>query len=335
MLVEGRVFRDGGGVQPRLVGEGRGADIGGVPVGRAVQALVEGAREGGKAAQPLGRDAGLVAELERQRRDQADEIGVAAALAQAVQRALDLPGAGADGGEAVGDGVLGVVVGVDAELLGRHDRGNLLGDRLHLVRQRAAIGVAEDNPAGAGGKRRLEAGQRIVGIGLEAVEEMLGVEHQLAGMLSGLAQRVLDHAQVLVELDTQGTDHLPCRGLRNERDDVGAAAEERCQHRVVGGASSGPTRHAEGAELGATKGLGALEEGIVSGIGAGPAALDIVDAQPVELTRDPQLVGDGEVDALCLGAVTQRGVVEPDTLARHDLRRHSVLPSGRSSKTTL
>ena len=43
------------------------------------------------------------------------EIGVAAALAETIQRALHLPHAGADGGERIGDRVAGVVVGMDAE----------------------------------------------------------------------------------------------------------------------------------------------------------------------------------------------------------------------------
>ena len=70
-------------------------------------------------AQRLGVDAGLEAlgevRLQRQRRDERDEIGVAAALAEAVQRALHLPRAGADRGERIGDRVAGVVMGVDAE----------------------------------------------------------------------------------------------------------------------------------------------------------------------------------------------------------------------------
>ena len=52
--------------------------------------------------------------LEKQCRDERDEIGVAAALAQAVERALHLARAGVDGGEGIGHRVAGVVVGMDA-----------------------------------------------------------------------------------------------------------------------------------------------------------------------------------------------------------------------------
>ena len=105
----------------------------------------------GELAQRFRRDAGLEAlgefGLQRQRRDQRHEIGVAAALAEAVQRALHLPRAGADGGERIGDRVVGVVVGVDAELFAGNDARDLADDALDLVRQRAAVGVAQAPPS--------------------------------------------------------------------------------------------------------------------------------------------------------------------------------------------
>ena len=51
------------------------------------------------------------------------------------------------------------------------------------------------------------------------------------------------------------------------------------------------------------------EEAVVGRVGARPAALDIVDAQQVELARNRHLVGDGKVDALGLGAIA-KGRVE-------------------------
>ena len=54
------------------------------------------------------------------------------------------------------------------------------------------------------------------------------------------------------------------------------------------------------------------EELVVLRVGAGPAGLDEVDAEPVELLGDAQLVVDGERDALELAAVAQRRVVDLD-----------------------
>ena len=62
-------------------------------------------------------------------------------------------------------------------------------------------------------------------------------------------------------------------------------------HRVLG--------EARGAERGQPRVLqldvlGALEKLLVLGIGVGPAALNIVDTQLVQLLRDDQFVVDGE-----------------------------------------
>ena len=60
---------------------------------------------------------------------------------------------------------------------------------------------------------------------------------------------------------------------------------------------------------------GAAEELGVLGVGARPAALDEAHAEAVELPRDRQLVGDGEVEPLLLRAVAQRRVVDVEQVA--------------------
>jgi hypothetical protein len=64
------------------------------------------------------------------------------------------------------------------------------------------------------------------------------------------------------------------------------------------------------------------EEAVVGRIGARPAALDVVDAQQVELARNRRLVGDGEIDALGLGAVSQGGVEEIEAVGRSSWSAH-------------
>ena len=61
------------------------------------------------------------------------------------------------------------------------------------------------------------------------------------------------------------------------------------------------------------------EELDVLRVGAGPAALDVVDAEEVELLGDAQLVVDGRGDALDLETVSQCGVEDFD-------RAHELLP---------
>ena len=68
--------------------------------------------------EPLGLDAGrqaVVVEPGLQGHDDLFERGVAGAFADAVDRALDLPGAGLAAGQAVGDGQAQVVVAVGAD----------------------------------------------------------------------------------------------------------------------------------------------------------------------------------------------------------------------------
>ena len=63
--------------------------------------------------------------------------------------------------------------------------------------------------------------------------------------------------------------------------------------------------------------LGGKEFG-VGRVGAGIAALDIIDAEFVEHPGDPLLVVQREIDAVGLRAVAQRGVEEIKAFAAHD-----------------
>ena len=67
------------------------------------------------AVTPISKRVGKLV-LQPQRRDQRTQIGVAAALAEPVQRALDLPRARTHRGQRIGHRLLGVVMGVDADM---------------------------------------------------------------------------------------------------------------------------------------------------------------------------------------------------------------------------
>ena len=140
------------------------ADIGRMAVRRAVEHVVERPRHlhqgrhlvrGHADLEGVGKFA-----LQPQRRDQRTQIGVAAAFAEPVQRALDLPRAGAHRGQRIGHRLLGVVMGVNADVIAGNMLHHLGDDGLDLVRHGAAIGVAQHHPARAGIVGRLGAGQR-------------------------------------------------------------------------------------------------------------------------------------------------------------------------------
>jgi hypothetical protein len=118
--------------------------------------------------------------LQPQRRDQRAEVRIATALAKPVQRALDLPGACANGGERIRNCLFSVVMSVDADVIAGdmlHDLGN---DSFDLIRHGAAIGIAQHHPTRAGIVSRPSASQREFRIFLVAVEKVLAIEHDLA-----------------------------------------------------------------------------------------------------------------------------------------------------------
>ncbi len=288
----------------------------------------------GDLAQSLRRHAGLETlrklRLQSQGGDETDKIGVAAALAKTIQRALHLPHAGADGGERIGDRVAGVVVGMDAETCARNDARDLADDAFDLIGQRSAVGVAEHRPARAGVDRGARAGERIFRIGLVAVEEMLAIDHRLAARADRRLHAVGDGLEVLVERAAQRDMDVIVPRLGDIDDRVGVGGEKTSKAWIIGGRAAGPLGHAEGAEAGAVGGL-LFEEFGVERIRARIAALDIVDAEPVEHRRDAALVVEREVDAGGERAVAHRRVEQIEAFFGH--RDHC--SSGRRGAASL
>jgi hypothetical protein len=56
----------------------------------------------------------------------------------------------------------------------------------------------------------------------------------------------------------------------------------------------------------------ALEELLVFGVAAGPAALNIIDTQLIEFLGNDELVVHGERDGLALSAIAESGVEGKD-----------------------
>ena len=301
-----------------LGGKGALADIRRVAIGAAVEPLVQRVRDVRELLQRGVADADVegVGEfgLQLERRDDRHQIGVAAALAEPVERALDLPRAGAHGGKGIGHRLLGVVVGVDADVVAGDRLAHRGDDGFDLVRQRAAIGVAQHDPTRARIIGGLGAGQRIFRIGLVAVEEMLAIEQHLAALGFGGLHAVADRGEVFLLRRLQRDAHVVVPGLGDEADGVGLGLEQRGQARIVRGRAARPARHAEGGEVSPQFAVRAEQFG-VGRIGAGIAAFDIVDAEFVEHAGDRKLVGQREVDAIGLRAVAQRSVEQIEAFA--------------------
>ncbi len=314
VLVGVRATRDGRGVQPRLVGERRRAHVGLGVVGRQVHQLGDVVADLGEPFHPsLGQ--GADAQLQRQVGDAHHQVGVAGALAVAVDGALQLRRAAEHRGDRVGDRAARVVLGVDADLHTREVGYDVGHDGLHLVGQRAAVGVAQHEHARAAHRGRLEHAQRELGVGLVAVEEVLGVEeHRQPGALQE-ADRIGHHRHAFVEAGAKCLGHVEVPRLADDAGGGHAGLDQGAQAVVHVDLALGPPGGAEGHERGRVElelGRGAPEERRVLGVGPGVPALDPLHAEVVELLGHPQLVVHGERDALELAAVAQRGVEDLD-----------------------
>ncbi len=203
-------------------------------------------------------------------------------------------------------------MGVHADLVGAELGDDARDDGFEIIHEGAAVGVAEGEVA----RSTLDCGgeglEGVVGVGLVAVEKVLGVVNHLAALGGDVADGVLDHGEVFLERGAQDLGDVEGPGLAHEGEHGRLGLEQGLELRVLGGGDAGAAGGAEGGEFGVLElqlfGLG--EEGDVAGVGAGEAALDVVHPEGVELLRDEQFVGHGEADALPLGAIAEGGVVD-------------------------
>ena len=277
-----------------------------------VRQLPDEVRQLAQVAQ-LRRADDLVAHLQLQVGDDRAQVGVAAAFADAVDGALHLRRAVLHGDQTVGDAELRIVVAVDAD---RHldglahgiDRG---GD---LVRQPAAVGLAETHDVGAGVRRDTATLDRELRVVAEAVEEVLGVEDDRVDVPLQEDDAVVDHLEVLRLRDAQILAHVQLPGLAEDGHDRRLRLQELADVGVVAGARADAACRAEGSDARVlqAQALGFLEERFVARIRSGPTAFDVGDTEVVEAFGDAQLVLDGEGDVLRLAAVAQRRVVDVD-----------------------
>ena len=246
--------------------------------------------------------------------DDRAEVGVAAPLAVTVDGSLDLAGTEADRLQGVGHGQLGVVMGVDADGRAGQPVEHRLDRHGYIGGQGAAVGVAEDQPGGPGLMGGPEGLQGVLRVVLVAVEEVLGVEDDLIDALLQVADAVGDQFEISLQGNAQGRGGVQVPGLAEDGYDRGLGGEQGGQVGVLLRGGLGQVGGAEGRQLGVFKGvaLDDVEEFLVGGVGAGPARLDVVDAQSVEPVRDADLVLGCQVQFLCLCSVPKRGVVYGD-----------------------
>ena len=239
------------------------------------------------------------------------QAGVARPLADAVDGALDLGGAGLHAGQGVGDGHAQVVVAVNGDV---HvlDAGHMrpqVGDQLrHLHGRGVAHGVGDVQGGGAGGhgvgvalgqERPLGTGG-VLGGELNVIAQGLCIGHHLADALEHLLR---GHLQLVLHVDFAGGQKHVDAGVPGSL------------HRVPGGVdvalgTAGQRGHGAVGH-GPGNGLDAL---VVHGGGNGEARLDDVHAQLFQLLCHFDLLREIHAAARGLLAVSQGSVKNLDAL---------------------
>ena len=308
-------------VHAALVGEGVAAHVGHAFIHVEVGKFADEARRiAQKGKCPLRQ--GAYAHFQFQIGQNFAEVGVAAALAIAVDGALHLHGPGLDRGQRAGGGQTRVVVAVDG-----HGHGKARRDLAHYLvdgaGQRAAVGIAEGKarrPAARGG---LQRGKGVGGVLAVAVEEVFGVEKHAHAVFGEEARRVLDHGKVLFRGDADHVPRLRNAGLAHDAGDVRAAFQQGAQPGVVLRAQPGAARHAKGGEAGVFQMQLFPREAKqlrVLGVGKGIAGLYVADAQFVQRAHEFELVFQRKDHARGLHAVAQRRIQHFHCALFHALR---------------
>ena len=223
-----------------------------------------------------------------------------------------MAGSGTHRRHAVGYRAAGVVVAMDAD---DHVVTNVAmhgaNDGLNLVWQRTAVGVAQHKVARTLDDCGFERTQCELGVGLVAIEEVLHIDEHASSVANEKLNRIGDHRSALFEGCLQRVEHVIVPTLGNDAHGRCARIDEVAQSRIVVDLAGRTTRRAKRhhrARAQGELGCGASEELNVFGVGAWPAALDVVHAQEVELFGDTQLVFHRGRHALYLQAIAQGGV---------------------------
>ena len=255
-----------------------------------------------------------MAELELEVGDDRDEVGVAAALAVAVDRALDQRGALGDGGERVGHAALGVVVAVDAERARAErarDRAHRLGDLVGSEAPLVSHSVTFSAPAVGG--RAQAARARSPGRRASRRRSARRRRRPACPAPTRKATESAIIAQVLLAVDADDLLEVQRPGLADERADrregarrAPAAPGRRRRAGRAGGSSR--TRAIVGVQN--VSRASSAKSSASFGFEAGKPASIEVDAELVEHVRDAHLLLGRERHALALHAVAQGGVVD-------------------------
>ncbi len=138
-----------------------------------------------------------------------------------------LPRPGAHRFERIRDGIFRIVMGMNAQPVARYMLRHLFNDVVDFMRQGAAIGVAQHDPARAGLIGGHRTGQGEVGIGLEPVEEMFRIVHRLAAAFDRKRNGIADHRDVFLVTDFQRDIDMEIPRFADQTGGIGLRVQDR------------------------------------------------------------------------------------------------------------
>src|SRR5205823_1793286 len=151
----------------------------------------------------------------------------------------------------------------------------------------------------------LQRTQREIAVVDIAVEEVFGIVDDFFAVVLQVADGFADDGEVFVFGDAERAGNVQVPALAEDGDDRGSGVDQLTDVAVFLNGVLREARGSEGAEPGMLQleTTRLLEEFLVSGIGAGPSAFNVVNTELVQFPGNEHFVIDGERDSFALRAV--------------------------------
>ena len=212
MLERFAEFQNAVGVHSRFMGECAAPDERNILVQSDIRYRRYFYRRRSQIFEILLRDT-LVIGLYLQVRDYRSQTRVSASLAEADKCALYLLRARSDRHECARARHVRIVVGVDSYICTREGFYDIAGDFFNIIRERAAVCIAERQAVRAAAQSRAQAFERVAVIVRHTVKEVLGVENDIFAVAFEKAASLLYHRQILFEARLQNALDLDFSAL--------------------------------------------------------------------------------------------------------------------------
>src|SRR5215813_13900418 len=110
-----------------------------------------------------------------------------------------MPRPGTNCRQRIGNSIACIIMRMDAKVRSWNMLRDLGDNKLDLMRERSAIGIAKDNEAGPARVGRLCAGKRIIAVGFVPIKKMLAIDDHLPASATRRCDRLANIFEILFE----------------------------------------------------------------------------------------------------------------------------------------